>query len=132
MVVLQTCDRSHAAVVEQRDHAAYTVLDTVDQDLRVHHKRSVPRKGDAVFSVLDVGRAKQGRARKAHEGRACFGEGLTGRIVFDDLETVGLHIACVKKLDRAFGVGKGRHRVDRRRFGQDRLLPDLIRHGCCF
>src|SRR6056297_599699 len=127
---LQSGDRGHAAIVKKRNHAAHTMLYRIDENLRVHHEGPITGKRDAVLGVIDIGRPQQRRAREPHVGRPRFRECLTGRVVFHDLKSVGLHVARIKEFYRAFGIGERRHRVDCRRLRQYGALPDFVGNGC--
>ena len=98
---LQSGDRRHAAVVEDHDRSARAMFDGIDQDLRVHHERSVAGKRNSVPRFVGQCRGQQGAGREAHIGSAGFGERFSGPVVLDNLETVGLHITGIEE----FGGG---------------------------
>ena len=108
------------------DHATHAVFDGVDQDLRVHHERTITAEGNAIARLLRQSRREQRTRRKAHIGRAGFGESIASAVVLHNLEAVGLHIAGIKKFRSTDFFGEIGDDLDRRRLRQDRLLPGFV------
>src|SRR5208282_495438 len=62
LIKLQSAYRAHAAVVEDDQSRPQSMLDSVDENLRVHHERAVAGEGDCVGWAIGDGGCKE-RAR---------------------------------------------------------------------
>ncbi len=131
LCVLQAGDGGHAPVVKNHDHTVDAMLDSIYENLRVHHERAVTGKCNAIPMRVSDGRCQQGGNGKTHVRRAGFGNRVACIVVFDNLKPVGLHVTGIKKFDSADGFGEVADNLDGCGLTEDRCLPDLIHHWGC-
>jgi hypothetical protein len=73
----------------------------LDQRLRVHHERAVAGEGDRRSAACRPCRQPVTAQVAKPMYEAPDSVKVSRRVVLDDLETVGLHVAGVEELDRA-------------------------------
>ena len=111
------------------------MLAAVNQDLRVHSEGAIAGQRQAIEGLGCHTGCQQGRDGKAHIRSAGFRKGLTGSVILNDLEPIGLHIPGVKETDHILSLGPGCGNLDGSRLGQHECTPiGILQNGmkCAF
>ena len=102
------------------------MLDPIDQSLRVHDERPITTEGQSIKWLVRGCRRQQGRDSKTHIAGACFSEGASQAVIFNDLEAVSLNIASIEDADHILFPGPVCSQFNGGRLGKYFLTPGFI------